>query len=233
MNDNSTHWHIDTSKKKLPKYIAIEGPIGVGKTSLAKLLAQTFNYDTLLERAEENPFLDRFYANEKNAALSTQLFFLFQRTQQIHQMRQEDMFRPVRVADFLMEKDHLFAEVTLDEDELQLYKQMYTHLAIDTQNSDTIKPDLVVYLQTSTDVLLERIEKRGIEIEKNISKHYLDKLNEAYARFFHFYDSSPLLIVNASDIDWINKPEDYRHLVEYLLNITNGRHYYNPGSPLV
>ena len=228
MNSDTEIWHIDTSDKVLPKYIAVEGPIGVGKTTLTKLLAQTFNYDTLLERAEENPFLERFYANEKNAALSTQLFFLFQRAQQISQVRQNDMFHPVQVADFLIQKDHLFAEVTLDQDELKLYEQVYQHITIDAPT-----PDLVVYLQASTDVLLDRIEKRGISSEKNISVEYLDRLNEAYARFFHFYDQSPLLIVNAADLDWTNKPEDYRHLVEYLLTIRSGRHYYNPGSALV
>ena len=142
MSTASTLRQFDLSGKTLPKYIAVEGPIGVGKTTLTKYLAETFNYDTLLERAEENPFLERFYANEKNAALSTQLFFLFQRAQQLNELKQTDLFHPVRVADFLMAKDHLFAEVTLEEDELKLYQQVYDRVTIDSPT-----PDLVIYLQ--------------------------------------------------------------------------------------
>lgn len=219
---------MDLNGKRIPNYIAVEGPIGVGKTTLTKFLAESFNYETLLERAEDNPFLERFYAAERNAALSTQLFFLFQRAQQINNLRQTDMFCPVRVADFLIEKDQLFAQVTLDEDELKLYEQVYKHVTIDAPT-----PDLVIYLQAPSDVLLQRIEKRGINSEQVINVDYLNKLNEAYARFFHFYDKSPLLIVNASDIDWVNKPEDYHNLVNYLLTITSGRHYYNPTATLV
>ena len=219
---------MDLNGKRIPNHIAVEGPIGVGKTTLTKFLAESFNYETLLERAEDNPFLERFYAAERNAALSTQLFFLFQRAQQINNLRQTDMFCPVRVADFLIEKDQLFAQVTLDEDELKLYEQVYNHVTIDAPT-----PDLVIYLQAPSDVLLQRIEKRGINSEQVINADYLNKLNEAYARFFHFYDKSPLLIVNASDIDWVNKPEDYHNLVDYLLTITSGRHYYNPTAALV
>ena len=219
---------MDLSDKKIPNYIAVEGPIGVGKTTLTKYLAESFNYETLLERAEDNPFLERFYAAERNAALSTQLFFLFQRAQQVNSLHQTDMFCPVRVADFLIEKDQLFAQATLDKDELNLYQQVYEHVTIDAPT-----PDLVIYLQAPSDVLLQRIEKRGINNEQVINAGYLNKLNEAYARFFHFYDKSPLLIVNATDIDWINKPEDYHKLVEYLLTITSGRHYYNPTDSLV
>jgi len=214
---------LDLTGKNIPQYIAVEGPIGVGKTTLTKNLARTFNYDTLLERAEDNPFLERFYANEKNAALPTQLFFLFQRMQQLNEVRQSDMFQPVRVADFLIEKDQLFAEVTLNEDELHLYKQVYDHLTIDAP-----QPDLVVYLQAPTDVLLERIHNRGIRAEQTIDHRYLLQLNEAYTHFFHYYDAAPLLIVNAAEIDWVNNPSDYRELVNYMLDITRGRHYYNP-----
>ena len=218
-------WHINLSGRDIPRYIAVEGPIGVGKTTLTKLLGQTFNYETLLERAEENPFLSRFYADEKNSALATQLFFLFQRVQQINALRQGDLFQPVRVADFLIEKDQLFAQVTLDNDELRLYQQVYDHLTI-----NTITPDLVVYLQAPVDVLLNRIEKRGITEEKSITSDYLKQLNEAYTRFFHYYDSSPLLIINAADIDWVGNSQDYKNLVDYMLNISSGRHYYNPKS---
>lgn len=217
------NWNIDTSGKNIPQYIAVEGPIGVGKTTLTKYLAQTFNYETLLERAEDNPFLERFYADERNSALPTQLFFLLQRAQQVNELRQTDMFQPVRVADFLIEKDQLFAEVTLKEEELTLYQQVYDHVTIDAP-----EPDLVIYLQAPVDVLLDRIERRGIEAERRINEEYLQALNEAYARFFHFYDQSPLLIINAGELDWVNNPEDYKKLVEYILNIKSGRHYYNP-----
>lgn len=214
---------IDINGRNIPRYIAIEGPIGVGKTTLTKYLAETFNYETLLERAEENPFLEKFYAKERNSALPTQLFFLFQRVQQMNELRQADLFEPVRVADFLIEKDQLFAQVTLTDDELQLYQQVYDQMTINAP-----KPDLVVYLQAPSDVLLERIGQRGIPAEQTINADYLHQLNEAYTRFFHFYDKSPLLIVNATEIDWVNNHNDYENLVDFMLNITSGRHYYNP-----
>ncbi len=214
--------------KKLPHYIAIEGAIGAGKTTLAKRLATTFNYDTLLEEAEKNPFLERFYDDRTRHALPTQLFFLFQRAQQIQALRQDDLFQPVRVADFLIEKDPLFAQVTLDEDELNIYQQVYKQLTIDAP-----RPDLVVYLQAPVDTLLRRIKQRGIPSEQSIDAQYLETLNEAYTRFFHFYDDAPLLIVNASEIDWVNHDESYRQLVDYILSIKQGRHYYNPTSTLL
>lgn len=220
-------WQFDFSNRELPRFIAVEGPIGVGKTSLTRQLAQSFNCASLLEKAEENPFLERFYSNQRNAALATQLFFLFQRMQQLNELHQDDMFAPVRVADFLIDKDQLFAEVTLDPDELLLYQQVYNHLTIDAP-----KPDLVVYLQAPADTLLERIQKRGIPAEQHINAAYLNQLNDAYTQFFHYYDAAPLLIVNAADIDWINNPEDYRNLVEYMLTIRSGRHYYNPQASL-
>ncbi|MGH1485805.1 MAG: deoxynucleoside kinase [Cellvibrionaceae bacterium] len=212
----------------LPRFVAIEGAIGVGKTTLAKQLAATFNYDTLLEEAEKNPFLERFYEDRVSHALPTQLFFLFQRAQQIQALRQDDLFQPVRVADFLIDKDPLFAQVTLDEDELKIYQQVYDQITIDAP-----KPDLVIYLQAPADVLLRRIKQRGISSEQSIDEEYLDTLNDAYTRFFHFYDESPLLIVNASEIDWVNNEESYQKLVDYLLNIKQGRHYYNPTSTLL
>ena len=219
--------NIDLSDRTLPKYIAIEGPIGVGKTTLTKMMAESFSYDTLLEKAEDNPFLERFYAKERNSALPTQLFFLFQRMQQINELRQADLFQPVRVADFLIEKDQLFAQTTLESEELNLYQQVYDHLTIDAP-----QPDLVLYLQAPVEVLLERIHSRGIQSERSIDANYLHKLNEAYTRFFHYYDKSPLLIVNATEIDWVNSNNDYNHLVDYMLNVKSGRHYYNPQSKL-
>jgi len=223
----SQHWQLDLRDRELPQFIAVEGPIGVGKTSLTKQLAQSFNYASLLEQAEDNPFLERFYSNQRNAALATQLFFLFQRMQQLNELHQSDMFAPVRVADFLIDKDQLFAEVTLDPDELQLYRQVYDHLTIDAP-----VPDLVVYLQAPADTLMERIQKRGVAAEQNIDADYLNLLNDAYTRFFHYYDTAPLLIVNAADIDWVNNPVDYRNLVDYMLTIRSGRHYYNPKASL-
>ena len=215
--------NIDLKGRTPPAFIAVEGPIGVGKTTLAKRLAASFNYQTLLEEAEENPFLEKFYRNRKQGALAAQLFFLFQRAQKIQDMRQADIFEPVRVSDFLIEKDPLFARINLDSDEFQLYEKVYHQLTIDAP-----KPDLVIYLQASTDVLLSRIESRGIGFEQSIDRDYLERLNEVYSEFLLYYDDAPLLIVNASEIDLVNGDGDYRHLVDYLLDIRSGRHYFNP-----
>ena len=201
----------------------MEGPIGVGKTTLTKRLATTFNYQTLLEEAEQNPFLEKFYRNRQQAALATQLFFLFQRAQKIQDLRQADIFEPVRVADFLIEKDPLFARINLEREEFQLYEKVYQQLTIDAP-----QPDLVIYLQASTDVLQSRIDTRGIPSEQAIERDYLERLNEVYSEFFLYYDGAPLLIVNASEIDLANGDADYSHLVDYLLDIRSGRHYFNP-----
>jgi len=215
--------NIDLKGREPPSYIAIEGPIGVGKTTLAHLLAQSFNYEILLEDSEQNPFLEDFYKNPEQSALATQLFFLFQRVQKIQSLRQADIFSPVRISDFLIEKDPLFAKITLTIDELELYQKVYSQLTIDAP-----KPDLVIYLQASTDVLLSRIEQRGNRTERAISKTYLQSLNEVYSEFFLYYDEAPLLIVNSSEIDLVSRKTDYLHLVDYLLNIKSGRHYLNP-----
>ncbi|PLW83893.1 deoxynucleoside kinase [Kineobactrum sediminis] len=223
MRNEPTPTSVDLKGRTPPAFIAVEGPIGVGKTTLAKRLAATFNYDTLLEDAERNPFLERFYRNPKEAALATQLSFLFQRAQKISDMRQADIFSPVRVADFLIEKDPLFARVNLDRDEFDLYQRVYRQLLIDPP-----QPDLVVYLQAPTNVLLSRINDRGIAHERALGRDYLERLNEVYSEFFLYYDGVPLLIVNASEIDLANDDQDYRHLVDYLLDIRSGRHYFNP-----
>jgi deoxyguanosine kinase len=215
--------NIDLKGRTPPAFIAVEGPIGVGKTTLAKKLAASFNYATLLEEAEENPFLEKFYRNREQVALATQLFFLFQRTQKIQDMRQADIFEPVRVADFLIEKDPLFARINLERDEFYLYEKVYQQLTIDAP-----KPDLVIYLQASTDILLSRIDNRGLPFEQGIERPYLERLNEVYSEFFLYYDDAPLLIVNASEIDLVNSETDYKHLVDYMLDIRNGRHYFNP-----
>lgn len=214
---------VDLKGRKAPHYIAIEGAIGVGKTTLAKKLAASFNYATLLEDAEENPFLERFYRNPEQSALATQLFFLFQRAQKIQDVRQADFFQAVRVADFLVDKDPLFARINLDADEFQLYEKVYQQLTIDAP-----KPDLVIYLQASTDVLLSRIDNRGLQYERSIDRSYLEQLNEVYSEFFLYYDDAPLLIVNASEIDLATSEADYKHLVDYMLDIRSGRHYFNP-----
>tara|TARA_B100000029_G_scaffold120735_1_gene114087 strand:- start:143 stop:811 length:669 start_codon:yes stop_codon:yes gene_type:complete len=214
--------------KYIPRYIAVEGPIGVGKTSLTKRLAETFNYEALLERSEENPFLDRFYENPRQHALSTQLFFLFQRARQIQDLRQEDLFEPIRVADFLIEKDHLFAQQNLDADEYELYAKVYQHLIIDSPI-----PDLVIYLQAPTRILLDRIKKRGVKAEQFIELGYLENLNHAYTEFFHYYKNSPLLIVNSAEIDLVNNDQDYQLLVDYILSHPSGTNYFNPSPSLL
>jgi len=206
-----------------PDFIVVEGPIGVGKTSLARRLADTFGTELLLEGAEANPFLERFYANPRQAALPTQLFFLFQRARQIQEMRQGDIFQTVRIADFLIDKDHLFARLTLDDDELRLYEQVYNQLTLDAP-----RPDLVIYLQAPAEVLMDRIMRRGVRYEQMITFEYLQRVVDAYARFFHFYNTAPLLIVNASEIDPINNDQDFSALLKRVREINSGRHYFNP-----
>jgi len=214
--------------RKPPDYIVIEGPIGVGKTSLARRLADSFETDLLLEGAAENPFLERFYRDPRSGALPAQLFFLFQRARQIEDMRQSDMFRPVRVADFLLEKDRLFAELTLDADELKLYNQVYEHVTVDAP-----APDLVIYLQAPEDVLLKRIAKRGIRYERRIDATYLRNLSEAYARMFLNYDAAPVLIVNAEHINLVDNDRDYEALLEQIHVTRQGKHYFNPMSTVI
>jgi len=219
---------VQSATRRPPGFIAVEGPIGVGKTSLARRLADTFNYEMLLELPEENPFLERFYHDPQRNALATQLFFLFQRARQMQELRQKDLFEPVRVADFLIDKDALFARQNLDDDEFALYQQVYQHLTIDAP-----VPDLVIYLQAPAGVLLQRIHKRGIPAEQQIQRDYLEKLNEAYTHFFHYYERSPLLIVNCAEIDLVGNDEDYQQLVEHILMCSRGTHYFNPQPSLL
>ena len=205
------------------RFIAVEGPIGVGKTTLASRLAATLGAELVLERPEENPFLERFYRNPRAGALPAQLYFLFQRLQQLSALKQPDLFAPVRVADYLIDKDRLFARTTLDEEEYRLYEQVYGHMA-----SDVPRPDLVIYLQARVDVLLGRIARRGVRYEQFISRAYLERLNDAYARFFHDYDATPLLIVNAAAIDLAASDADYEELLAAVRRMRRGRLYYNP-----
>ena len=205
------------------RYIVIEGPIGVGKTSLAKRLAETLSADLILEQAESNPFLERFYRDPVGAALPAQLHFLFQRVQQLASLKQDDLFASIRVSDYLLEKDRLFARVTLDEAEFGLYDQIYSRVV-----SDPPRPDLVILLQAPVDVLLQRIGRRGIKAEQLIERAYLERLNEAYARFFHDYDAAPLLIVNAAAIDPTSNDADYDELLGAIRRMKRGKLYFNP-----
>jgi len=206
-----------------PRLIVVEGPIGAGKTALARRLAKSLGGELILEEAFENPFLERFYREGKSAALPTQMFFLFSRARQIEQLRQTDMFATVRICDYLFAKDRLFAELNLDTDEFALYTQLADQLAVEPP-----VPDLVIYLQASVDVLFERIARRGIGYESTIDRAYLEQLADIYARFFHAYNDGPLLIVNASQIDPVNNDADYAQLFRQIERTTGGRHFFNP-----
>jgi len=210
------------------RFVVVEGPIGVGKTSLARRLAASFGSDLVLEQGDDNPFLERFYRNPRAAAFQTQLYFLFQRARQMQDLRQQDLFQRVRVSDYLLEKDRLFARLTLDDEEFGLYEQVYAKLSIDAP-----VPDLVVYLQAPVDTLLERIARRGIHYEQSIERRYLERLTEAYARFFLEYDPVPVLIVNAAEIDPVGSEEDYAGLLAEIVRARRGRHYFNPMKSLV
>jgi deoxyguanosine kinase len=205
------------------KFIVVEGPIGVGKTSLARRLCESLGAQAVLEQSAQNPFLERFYRNPRAGALPTQLYFLLQRAQQLAALKQADLFAAVHVADYLLEKDRLFARVTLDDDEYALYEQLYGKLDIRPP-----KPDLVVYLQAPVDVLLERIGRRGVDYEQHIDRLYLERLNEAYARLFHEFAAAPLLIVNAASIDPIASQRDYDELLAAIRRMHRGRLYFNP-----
>jgi len=205
------------------RYIVVEGPIGVGKTSLARRLAESFGSELVLEQGEHNPFLERFYRNPRAAAFQTQLYFLFQRSRQLQDLRQHDLFECTRVADYLLEKDRLFARLTLDDEEFALYEQVYSRLSLDAP-----QPDLVVYLQAPVDVLLARIARRGLAYEQGIERRYLERLAEAYSRFFLEYEAAPVLIVNAAEIDLVGSEADYKGLLTVVQGHRKGRHYYNP-----
>lgn len=195
----------------------------MGKTSLAHRLAESLDCESVLEQPSENPFLERFYRSRTQYALPTQLFFLFQRVRQLQDLKQSDLFSQVRIADFMLDKDALFAQVTLDDDEYRLYQQVYRQFSIDIP-----EPDLVIYLQAPVDVLLERIRRRGIDYEKLIDRQYLQNLVDVYTMFFHRYNTSPLLIINSAHINIVDRDEDYQMLLDHIRTIKSGRHYFNP-----
>ena len=214
---------IDPMATSVLNYIVVEGPIGVGKTTLARRLAESFAAELLLEEPEQNPFLARFYENPRAHALPTQLYFLLQRVRQTQGLRQSDLFSSVRVADYLMDKDRLFAELTLEADELTLYQQVYAQVV-----GEPLQPDLVIYLQAPVDVLQERIASRGIAYEQALDRQFLQRLVSAYTGFFHRYEAAPLVIVNAASIDFANNDEDYQSLFDKIRDVGKGRHYLNP-----
>ena len=211
------------SAGQAPRYIAVEGPIGAGKTSLARRLAESLGGHLVLEEVWENPFLERFYHDGRSAALPAQMSFLFARARQIETLRQADLFSRVRVSDYLFAKDRIFAELNLTREELSLYDQVEASLRLEPP-----VPDLVIYLQASVDSLLARIARRGVPIERSIDRQYLEKLTDAYARFFHAYNDGPLLIVNASQIDPVKNDADYELLFQQIERTTGGRHFFNP-----
>lgn len=207
------------------KYVVVEGPIGVGKTTLARKLADTFGAQTLLELPQDNPFLEKFYREPSRYALPTQMFFLFQRMNQLRGMTQADLFDTRVVSDFLLDKDPIFARLTLDDDELDLYRQLYGHL-----RPQTAVPDLVIYLQAQPDTLVARVKKRGIAIEAGISETYLYRLCESYSRFFYHYDAAPLLTVNTENLNPIGREEDFNLLVRRVGEMRGKREFFNLGE---
>jgi deoxyadenosine/deoxycytidine kinase len=214
--------------KNLPQYLVIEGPIGVGKTTLAKKLAGLLNYPLLLEPVTENPFLDRFYAEGASQALPTQLFFLLQRAKQVQDMPGNDLLERTLITDFMIEKDDLFATLTLDPAELDLYRQIHSSLRLVPP-----KPDLVIYLQAPARVLQQRVFRRGIDFEQSIHIDYLDALADSYTEFFHYYDEAPVLIVNAAEIDFANNDEHFNALLDQILHMEGTRQFFNPNPTLL
>ncbi|MBI5197171.1 MAG: deoxynucleoside kinase [Nitrospirae bacterium] len=205
------------------RYLVIEGPIGVGKTSLGKLLAQELKARLVLEKADDNPFLPRFYQNPRQYAFSAQIFFLLNRYQQQLHLQQPDLFHQTTLTDYFFPKDRVFAKINLDNDEWVLYDQIYRMLELRLPS-----PDLVIYLQAETDVLMERIRQRGLSYEREITRDYLQRLNEAYNQFFFHYTDSPLLVIQTTDIDFVKSREDLEDLLKQIHQTRKGTQYYIP-----
>lgn len=207
------------------RYIVVEGPIGVGKTSLTQRLADHTGAQTLLEKPQDNPFLERFYQDSARYALPTQLFFLFQRINEVRDLAQLDLFSNRTISDYLFEKDTLFARLTLSEDEFKLYQSVYQSLALQAP-----PPDLVIYLQASTDALVERVQRRGLRYERTISDDYLARLAQSYGEFFHHYDAAPLLVVNSDNLNFVDNDEDFELLLERIQNMRGPREFFSLGA---
>lgn len=207
------------------KYVVVEGPIGVGKTTLTRKIAENSGAQTLLEQAQENPFLEKFYRDSARYALSTQMFFLFQRISQLRDLAQADLFKAPVLSDFLLDKDPIFASLTLGDDELNLYRQLYEHL-----RPQVPQPDLVIYLQAQPETLVDRVKKRGVPMEAGISETYLYRLCESYSRFFYHYDAAPLLIVNTEHLNPIERDEDFDLLLTHIKNMRGKREFFSRGE---
>ncbi len=207
------------------KHIVVEGPIGVGKTSLARRLAQLMGAELILEQPEDNPFLARFYEDRKRNALPAQLFFLVARVEQARRQVQGELFTPATVADFMLEKDPLFARLTLDEQEYKLYRQLYEGL-----KPSASAPDLVIYLQASTPALMDRVKRRGRPYERPMTENYLADLTRAYNEFFYHYDAAPLLVVNSERLNFADKAEDFDLLVRRIRDMRGAREFFNLGA---
>ncbi len=206
-------------------YIVIEGPLGIGKTSLAVKLAERINGQTLLENTEDNPFLDKFYQNPRRYAFQIQMFFLLRRYQHSMEISQKGLFKSAVVSDYLFDKDRIFARTNLDDNEFWLYEQLFQLL-----KKRIPPPDLVIFLQANTEILMQRIRKRDMEYERAINFKYLDEINQAFNDFFFHYTDAPMLVVNASNIDFVNIPEDFEDLVNEIRKIKSGTQYYIPMS---